>query len=779
MTRRSILTCLWASLLTIALLAPALAYAEHTHFWRQSDYSDFEKGTAKGVAIRSDGKLVPAPQFASYSDPNLMYLWALRADSRGRVYAAGGSDAKVLRFDDPAKPTTVFEAPELSAQTIAFDARDNLYVGTSPDGKVYKVTPDGQKTVFFDPKAKYIWALALDAQGTLFVGTGDKGEIYAVTRDGKGQLFYQSDERHARSLAFDEKGNLLVGTDPDGLILRIEISRATASKDSQAPVKAGAAYVLYETEKKEVTSLLTDSSGNLYAAAIGEKQRPVGPSPVQPLITPQPSAAAPALSAQGAVTLALQAAAAAQPPPAFSLFPSTTGGSQVVKISPAGSPETLWTSREDLVFSMGLSPNGKVLLGTGNKGGIIELQGDGVYSIVAKTASSQVTSLTAGRDGQLLVGTANPGKIFTLGPGQETAGSFESDPFDAKIFSRWGRLTWWGENGGTKGNVSFYARSGNTSNPEKEWSPWSGPYSSASGDAITCPPARFLQWKAVFQIAEKRDAQEVSWVSIAYQPENVAPVVDDIAIQDPGVRVQGFPASPGGPATPAAVQLKTPQRSGSGPAPFPNIGVILDTASKSLKMDVPPQGFEDKGYQSVLWSAHDDNDDDLTFSVYYRAEGEQTWRLLKDKLAQHFYSWDTTTMPDGAYYLKIVASDLPSNPPSQALSNERTSERFEIQNTPPRIENLRADTAGATAKITFDGVSSGLAITRAQYSVDAGDWLIVFPANGLSDGPKENYQIELPGLAPGPHAIGVQISDRFDNTTAAQVAFTVAQRPAK
>jgi hypothetical protein len=70
MTRRSTLTCLWASVLTIALLAPALAYAEHTHFWRQSDYSDFEKGTAKGVAIRSDGKLVPAPQFASFSDPN-------------------------------------------------------------------------------------------------------------------------------------------------------------------------------------------------------------------------------------------------------------------------------------------------------------------------------------------------------------------------------------------------------------------------------------------------------------------------------------------------------------------------------------------------------------------------------------------------------------------------------------------------------------------------------------------------------------------------------------
>jgi hypothetical protein len=366
-----------------------------------------------------------------------------------------------------------------------------------------------------------------------------------------------------------------------------------------------------------------------------------------------------------------------------------------------------------------------------------------------------------------------------LGPSQEAEGSFESDPFDAKIFSHWGRLTWWGENGATQGKVSFYVRSGNTSNPEKEWSPWSGPYKSASGETVACPPARFLQWKAVFQAGDKRDAPEVSWVSVAYQPENVAPVVDDIVIQDPGVRVQGFSAPPGGPATAASAQLKTPQRTAGGANPFPNISAMLDTASKSLKMDVPPQGFEEKGYQSVLWSAHDDNDDDLVFSVYYRGEGEQTWRLLKDKLAQRFYSWDSAGMPDGAYYLKIVAADLPSNPASQALSNERISERFEIQNTPPRIENLRADPSAAAAKITFEATSSGLAITRAQYSVDAGDWLIVFPASGLSDGPKESYQVELPGLTPGPHTIAVQIFDRFDNTTTAQVAFTVAARPAR
>jgi hypothetical protein len=415
MTRRKI----FAGLVILAVATPALLYADRTHFWRQSESAEFDKGTPNGVAIRSDGKLTAAPKFATYSDPNLAYLWQLRTDYRGRVYAAGGSDAKVLRFDDPAKPTAVFESGELSAQTIAFDAHDNLYVGTSPDGKVYKVTPDGTKSTFFDPKAKYIWALAIDAQGVVFVGTGDKGEIFAVTPDGKGQLFYQSDERHARSLSFDAKGNLLVGTDPDGLILRMAITR----KSVVEPPSAGASFVIWETNKKEVTSLLTDAAGNLYAAAIGEKQRTPATGlanaivpPLQPTVI-QSQALTPGVSAQ------ITASPAITP---FPFFPSTTGGSEVVKIAPDAPPLTVWTSRDDLVFSMGLAANGKVLLGTGNKGSIIELESDTVYSTVAKPPSSQVTSLIAGPGGKVFAGTANPGKIFALGPGYEASGSFES-----------------------------------------------------------------------------------------------------------------------------------------------------------------------------------------------------------------------------------------------------------------------------------------------------------------------------------------------------------------
>jgi len=68
---------------------------------------------------------------------------------------------------------------------------------------------------------------------------------------------------------FDQKGNLLIGTDPNGLVLRVAIVR----KNSQAAPEAGPVFVIYEMSKKEVTSLLTDDKGSVYAASIGEKQR--------------------------------------------------------------------------------------------------------------------------------------------------------------------------------------------------------------------------------------------------------------------------------------------------------------------------------------------------------------------------------------------------------------------------------------------------------------------------------------------------------------------------
>src|SRR6266576_5054557 len=264
-----------SSFLLLSVLTSLPLLSEHTRRWRQSTYEEFLKGTAHGVAVRSDGRLELAPKVTLLADADASYLWSVRLDSQGILYAAGGSPARVFRFDSNGKPVIVFDSSDLSAQAMAFDSKGALYVGTSPDGKVYRVSASGEKSVFFEPKTKYIWDLAFSPDGTLYVATGDKGQVFAVAPDGKGELFYSSDEAHIRVLAFDAKGNLIAGTEPSGRILRISRSSSkTSVNDSKNAAMAKAeGFVLYETSKRDVTSLVVAPDGTMYLSAIAEKQR--------------------------------------------------------------------------------------------------------------------------------------------------------------------------------------------------------------------------------------------------------------------------------------------------------------------------------------------------------------------------------------------------------------------------------------------------------------------------------------------------------------------------
>ncbi len=755
------------SLVACVLTVSVATKAEHTRRWRQSTYEEFLKGTAKGVAVRSDGHLELAPKFTLLFDADASYLWSLRTDGAGVLYAAGGSPAKVFRFEGTGKPKTAFESTELLAQTIAFDAKGILYVGTTPDGKVYRVSASGEKSVFFDPKTKYIWNLAFAPDGTLYVATGDKGQIYAVSPDGTGKLFYASDEAHIKTLGFDAKGNLLAGTEPNGRVLRVTKKNG---KPASAEDPAGEGFVLYETAKREVTALTVASDGAIYVAAIGDKQRAATSAPSAIIATSQGTTTitntASSVSPQGAV-------------PFLNIPPSIS--SSIYRLAPEGAPEEIWSSREDVVYALGLNADGRLLAGTGNTGSLLVIDGRGVYAQLAKSGAAQITGITRNSAGKVFLCTANPGKVFSVGPEFEAEGTFESQSYDAKLFSQWGRLEWWGPAAASgpasksaartdskEPRLEFYVRSGNTDDPGKEWSKWFGPYS-RTGTPVEAPAARFFQWKAI--IHDGRAGDGIDWVSEAYQPRNVAPVIDGIAVQDAGVRAQAPQVISGQPTN---VNLRQPQ------APNPS-GVVITTTS-STKFEQQPQGTQQKGYQSVLWTAHDDNEDELHYAIYFRGENEHEWRLLKDNLDQRFYSWDTTSMADGAYYLKITATDAPSNPPASTLKTERESERFEVDNTPPGIEKLQATPAGMNADrslgVTYDfefnAVDSSTSVERAQYSVDGGDWVLLAPLNGISDSPTQKYSFTVRGLMAGEHTIAVRAYDKFENVGSGKTTINVA-----
>src|SRR5271168_3200096 len=483
-----------AAVLASLLLALCLsAAAEHTRRWRQSSYDEFVKGTAHGVAVRSDGRLELAPKFTLLADADASYLWSLRVAPNGSLYAAGGSPARVFRFDDSGKPSAVFQSTDLAAQAIAFDAQGTLFVGTSPDGKVYKVSGSGEKTVFFDPKTKYIWDLVFASDGTLYVATGDKGQIFAVTPDGKSTLFYASDEAHIRVLAFDGQNRLLAGTEPSGRVLRITTRDArpgekkAAEKDSAKGSAEG--FVLYESAKREVTALTVAADGTIYAAAIGEKQRASGQAPATIITTPQGTAT---FTNNGIIS-----GAAAQA--LFTPFPNVISSS-IYRIATDGAPEELWSSREDVVYALGMAQDGRLLAGTGNNGALLAIDQHGAYAQLAKAGSAQITGIVRNGGGKTFICTANPGKVFSVGPEYEPEGTYESHSFDAQIFSQWGRVEWWSpplENNAASGaksdkhagaapRLEFFVRSGNTEEPGAEWSRWFGPYAQ-SGAAVEAP----------------------------------------------------------------------------------------------------------------------------------------------------------------------------------------------------------------------------------------------------------------------------------------------------
>jgi hypothetical protein len=753
----------------------SLALAEGTHTWEQSKFDELTKGTATGVAIRSVDGLELAPTFKGlYATPST-YIWAIAADDAGNVYVAAGAPARVYRVTPDGKASIIFEPKELQVQALQTSSGGAIYAATAPDGKVYKLehkpgskAPDSRpgaasnkedsekdkdkddkdkdankpavdsswsSSVYFEPGTKYIWGLALDKSGNLFVATGDHGEIYRVTPKGEHSVFFKSDETHIRVLAFDAQDNLIAGSDGSGLIYRIS--------------PAGDGFVLYSAPKKEITALALDRAGNIYAAAVGEKHSGGGTNAsgiTAALLTM--GANGPALGASPQ-TPGITITPAPGAPQAAGQFPfpggGASGGSDVYRIAPDGSPARVWTSHEDIVYALAFDSQERLLAGTGNRGHVFAITGFDEFSDLLKAPASQVTGFAKAPGGGLYAATSNLGKVFVLGPGPEAEGTYESDVFDARIFSRWGRVEF-----RSTGNVDLYARSGNVDNPDRNWSPWKK-IDLAKGSETGIPAARYAQWKAVLHAGTV--APGVDSVALNYLPKNAAPEIDDVTVQV-GVRYQPTPKTPG-----------SALGSDSSGSSFSGSGSHFDT---------PPPSSHDRDAIGVKWSAHDENDDQLVYSLHYRGDGEKRWLLLKDNLTDKAYSFDASLLPDGGYTVKVIASDAPSHSPGEALTASKESRRFEVDTTPPRIENLAASLEGGQIHVTFRAGDGFSPIKRAEYSVDASDWKYVEPVGQLSDARTENYDFKVEpetakdGGASSDHVVVVRVYDRYDNMGAAK-----------
>ena len=740
-----------------AVLVPASS--QSTHLWTQSQMDDFEKGTPQGVAITSDGHLREAPGLKEVLTTPSTFVWSVAVDKSGTAYLGTAAPATVLRVGPDGKPFTLFETKDLSVQVVRLGPDGALYAATMPSGKVYRLNP-AATTKHDDSTAKLVFDLgamddkqaakAADAKAADTKDTGDK-------QDGK--------SRYIWDMTFDAEGRLYIATGGPGAIYRVDTKAGSAPElffksdeqhirvlawDKKGNLIAGTdgsgliyrispegkGYVLFDSPRREVPAIAIAEDGTIYAASVGDKtHNPLPPLPIQ---------------GTGIVTFTVVQPGSVQAANASSSAPE---GTDIYALSEGQAPRKIWSGKDEIVYALAAQPDGILAL-SGNRGRIFRIQDNGDFADVGHLDAQQGLCLTPTAHG-LLIGTGNTGKVVLFGA-QETH-EYVSDVLDAGALARFGRIE---VEPGSK-EFDLQTRTGNVDQPVRGWTDWEP----VKDGAVASPAGRFLQWKAVLH-----SGGVVGNVGVNYLPVNSAPVVDELVVV-PGARLNSQPQ----PVQQQTMNISLPS-SGQGPT------VTFDSSSNVTAV-------KDRTAITARWAAHDDNGDDLVFSLYLRGDGETVWRLLKDKITDKAYSWDASMMPDGGYQLKVVASDSPSHTPPGALTGEKVSDRFEVDTTPPTISNLHGEEETPCTKppcaatVTFDAQDAMSAVVKAEYSIDLGPWQYINPVGGLSDALYEHYDFRIPESAfngeTGEHLLAVRAYDRHDNVGLAKTVIHPAQSGAK
>jgi sugar lactone lactonase YvrE len=694
--------------------------ASEPKIWTIDTRAEILKGEAKGVSIDENGTISLAPKLTEVYKTEQSFVWSSAIDAAGNVYLGTGSDGKVFKVDASGRGALFYDSAELNVSALAVGKSGELYAGTSPDGKVYRIDASGNATVFFEPKEKYIWSLAVFSDGSLAVGTGENGKIYrvrAANANAATSLFSDTSETHIISMEADRQGNLYAGTDSNGLVLRF-------SPD-------GKPFALLDSALREIHDLSIGADGSVYALALSESA---------------------ATTTKPTETTTTTSTETTTEPTSKSRYDLTGAKSAVYRILPDGGNDIIWNSTTVTAFSVHAHQNIRsgVLIGTSDKGRIYNVSNEGRETLVLQSNEGQISTVFA--SGQNLFATSsNQGKLYRFGSEQINEGVYESSVLDAKASAEWGRI-WWRANGG----VVLQTRSGNTEKPNETWSDWSTSYNDQKGAQIASPKAKYLQWRAVLNSNTLPKGTtfnsniSLNEVNVSYLPRNIAPEILSIQILPTNIGLQANPP----------IQID-PNIENSG----------LDLSAFGMQNpQIPPRRIYQRGARSLQWTAEDRNGDRLEYDIYYREITESTFKVLRENLRENFYTIDGSALPDGRYIFKITAKDSLSNPLSQALSGERLSEPFDIDNAAPTVSAVGTpQVSGDKARVVFDATDAASFLNRAEYSLNGGDWVTVYADDGISDAARERYTLDVPLKTAGEYTISLRVFDANGNVGSAKV----------
>jgi hypothetical protein len=635
-------------------------------------------------------------------------LKGVAVDSRGAVRAG---------LDLGALPIT-----QASSIWSALPQKDgSVLLGTGNEGKLLSVKA-GAVTLVAETKALAITSLVNAWGGTVAVGTLPDGKVMKLERGKLVELATLKGAEHVFALAFDAKNNALyAATGPEGKLFRI-----TAQ---------GNAQVYFDAEEQHLMSVAVGPDGIVYAGASDKAKlyKISGPGRASVLydfnrtevrgiaVGPKGDVYAIANDLKSGFTVPAKPTRTQEGAPASPMPPAAKakGKGTLYHFTPDGLPDRLDDNDDEHFTSLTLGDDGRVYVGTGVEGRVYSVDRAGRVALVADTDERQVSALVLA--GATRVVASSDPAVFHLvkGVGGPDA-VWTSKVFDAGLRARFGRMSW-----ESSGKMQISTRTGNTKDPDDTWSEWSRDTMDAG--PVTSPPARFFQVRARF--AQDPNA-ELSEFEVAFVTDNLKATIDDV-----------------------------------------NARSRRDSNDDSIKTSGGPITRKPESKLSISWKVDNPDKDEMRYRLQYRLVGTNTWYDLTRRdevLTKESYDWDTSTLPEGRYRVRVSASDELSNPPDRVTRADAESGIVLVDNTPPRIEGLRA-TGRRVQGVALDGVGP---IQRIEASLAGKDeWVPFYPKDGIFDEAREEFDFDVTVLsATGPALLAIRVYDDANNFVIQNVA---------
>ncbi len=701
--------------------------------WEIRSKEDFLRGKFSGVTLSSEGILSLGPKVDRIDLPPEEFYLSLAFGPGGVIYVGTGHNGRIYRLGEDRKAELYYQTAEVDVTCLAVDQKGNLLAGTSPNGKIYRISAKGKGDEFFNPQEKYIWDLKFNSQGNLLVAVGENAGIYEITPTGEGKQIFKTKDNHVLCLKLTSKGDILAGSGGRGLLYKISGSKSS---------------VLFESPYDEIRSIEVDTEGNIYLTTSGQPSKSV----------PVAVGSTPVARTKSDSDVSIVVSASQVEVSRSEVSSSRTAERQservsgaVFQVSPEGLSRKLWSSSEEMPFSLVFDKSReRIIFATGNQGRLYAVNKNGDYELLTQETPEQLYALYELNGKYYVIGN-NPALLGILLPEGNLSGSYLSPVLEAGGTSIWGSISWEADlPAGT--TIQVQSRSGNSGEPDDTWSDWSPPYARPD-EKILSPAGRYLQLRVNLKAQAGQKFPAVQKLVVFYQQLNLAPVIE---------KVEVLPAN--------QVYIKPPEQEEI------ILGLEKASAESAGKKEdggffLNPKKSERQGFRTITWEASDDNNDKLNFNVYIRPEKDKNWYLMADGLTDKIISFDTRHYPDGTYFIKIEASDLPANPPGTEKKVEKISKPVVIDNSLPEVKNFVATKTSRGLEVSFSAVDKYSYIEEVKYLVRPDDWQVVFPVDGLCDSTSESFKFNLNLMAGSDNLMIIRVKDSFGNIGVYQYNF--------